>query len=114
MTRLMLYNDPVLYDRVVRPGPCEALYRDLARQTGGPILELACGTGRLTIPLARDGHEVVGLDASRAMLRTTQAKAEAEDLGVTVVQGDMRAFDLGAALPADRPLLQLTGAPHDQ
>src|SRR3954469_10633775 len=99
MTRLMLYNDPVLYDRVVRPGPCEALYRDLARQTGGPILELACGTGRLTIPLARAGHEVVALDASHAMLRTTQAKAEAEDLGITVVQGDMRAFDLGRRFP---------------
>jgi SAM-dependent methyltransferase len=99
MTRLTLYDDPILYDRMVRPGPCEAFYRDLARQTGGPILELACGTGRLTIPLASEGHEVVGLDASRAMLRATQAKAQAEDLEITFVQGDMRAFDLGRRFP---------------
>jgi SAM-dependent methyltransferase len=99
MTRLTLYDDPTLYDQVVRPGPCEAFYRDLARQTGGPILELACGTGRLTIPLASEGHEVVGLDASRAMLRATQAKADDEDVEITFVQGDMRAFDLGRRFP---------------
>ena len=99
MTRLTLYDDPALYDRVVRPGPCEAFYRDLARQTGGPILELACGTGRLTIPLARDGHEVVGLDASRAMLRATQAKSDAGDVEITFVQGDMRSFDLRRRFP---------------
>src|SRR5690349_8398997 len=69
MHSVALYDVPGLYDRVVRTGPCESFYGDLARQTGGPILELACGTGRLTIPLARDGHEVVGLDASRTMLR---------------------------------------------
>jgi len=85
----------VLYDRVVRRGPCEAFYKDLARQTGGPILELACGTGRLTLPLARDGHEVVGLDASPAMLRAARAKAEAEEVEITFVQGDMRSFHLG-------------------
>jgi len=99
MTRLTLYDDPILYDRVIRPGPCEAFYRDLACQTGGPILELACGTGRLTVPLARDSHEVVGLDASSAMLRATQNKAHAEDVGITFVQADMRSFNLGRAFP---------------
>ena len=99
MTNLSLYDDPILYDRVVRPGPCEAFYRDLARQTGGPILELACGTGRLTLPLARDGHEVVGLDASPAMLQATQDKADAEGVEIAFVQQDMRAFDLGRRFP---------------
>src|SRR4029453_6962265 len=99
MANVSLYDDPILYDRVVRPGPCEAFYRDLARQTGGPILELACGTGRLTLPLARDGHEIVGLDVPGAMLRATQAKADAEDVEITFVQGDMRAFDLGRRFP---------------
>ncbi len=65
-----LYDVPPLYDLVIRPGPCETYYRELARRVGGPVLELACGTGRLTIPIAADGHEVVGLDASPAMLRT--------------------------------------------
>lgn len=94
-----LYDLATLYDRVVRPGPCEAFYRDLARRAGGgtrpaPVLELACGTGRLTVPLARDGHEVVGLDASPAMLEAARAKAAAGDLRVTLVRGDMRSFVL--------------------
>jgi ubiquinone/menaquinone biosynthesis C-methylase UbiE len=50
-------------------------YLRQARKTGGPILELACGTGRIAIPLARAGFEVVGLDKSRAMLRIARAKA---------------------------------------
>jgi len=99
MIRPTLYDHPILYDRVVRPGPCEAFYRDLASQTGGPILEVACGTGRLTLPLARDGHEVVGLDASPAMLRTAKARADAENVEITLVQGDMRSFDLGRHFP---------------
>ena len=94
-----LYDVPALYDLVVQPGPCEAFYREIARQTGGPILELACGTGRLTLALARAGHEVVGLDASRAMLRAAQAKAEAEEVEITLVQGDMRSFDLRRRFP---------------
>src|SRR5918912_1113576 len=99
MTSRSLYDDPELYDLIVRPGPCEPFYREIARRTGGPILELACGTGRLTLALARDGHEVVGLDASRAMLRAAHAKAEAEDVEITLVQGDMRSFDLGRRFP---------------
>ncbi|TIP91247.1 MAG: class I SAM-dependent methyltransferase [Mesorhizobium sp.] len=71
-----LYDLPSLYDAVVTPGPCEPFYRRLACSTGGPILELACGTGRLTIPLALDGHEVVGLDASYPMIRAARAKAD--------------------------------------
>lgn len=99
MRTTALYDAPALYDRIVQAGPCEAFYRDLARRTGGPVLELACGTGRLTLPLARDGHAMVGLDASPAMLRAAQAKADAEDLDITFVQGDMRAFDLERRFP---------------
>ena len=67
MKHLALYDVPPLYDLMVQPGPCERFYRDLANRVGGPILELASGSGRLTIPLALDGHEVVGLDASKSM-----------------------------------------------
>jgi hypothetical protein len=42
-----IYDLPPLYDLIVRPGPCETFYRQVARHTGGPVLELACGTGRL-------------------------------------------------------------------
>jgi 2-polyprenyl-3-methyl-5-hydroxy-6-metoxy-1,4-benzoquinol methylase len=97
MTEATLYDFPKLYDSIVRTGPCEAFYRDLACQTGGPVLELACGTGRLTIPLARDGHDVVGLDASSAMLRS--AKIKTDGLDITFVHSDMRDFDLGRRFP---------------
>ena len=70
-----LYAEAELYDAIVQPGPCEAFYRDEARRRGGPVLELACGTGRLTVPIARDGHDVVGLDASEAMLTAAAHKA---------------------------------------
>ncbi len=70
-----LYDVADLYDAIVPPGPCEAFYRQEARARGGPVLELACGTGRLTLPLARDGHDVVGLDASEAMLAGARRKA---------------------------------------
>jgi SAM-dependent methyltransferase len=44
-------------------------YRGLARETGGPILEVGCGTGRVAVALAADGHDVVGIDRSSLMLR---------------------------------------------
>lgn len=67
-----------------------AFYRRQARRTGGPILELACGTGRVAIPLSRDGHEVVGLDLSPHMLAVARGKSDE----VTWLRGDMRRFDL--------------------
>lgn len=73
------------------------LYLDFARRTGGPILELGCGTGRLLLPLARAGFETVGLDRSAAMLARAQARLEAAGLAdrVALVRGDMTDFDLG-------------------
>lgn len=110
-SRTRLYDDPSLYDALVRPGPCEAFYRSLAARVGGPVLELACGTGRLTIPIARDGHRVVGIDASPVMLRAARRKAEAGDLplaapaartrggALTLMVGDMRDFELDEVFP---------------
>ena len=90
-----LYDDPHLYDLIVPRGPCEPFYRSVARSTGGPVLEFACGTGRLTIPLAADGHDVVGLDSSACMLRRARAKAAEAGIPVSLMHGDMRDFDLG-------------------
>jgi 2-polyprenyl-3-methyl-5-hydroxy-6-metoxy-1,4-benzoquinol methylase len=76
---LALYDLPLLYDLIVRPGPCEAFYRKLASCTGGPVLELACGTGRLTVPLALVGHDVVGLDVHNrcSALRAPRPRSKA-------------------------------------
>ena len=43
-------------------------YERVARQVGGPVLELACGTGRIALPLAKAGLYVTGVDRSEAML----------------------------------------------
>jgi SAM-dependent methyltransferase len=97
-----LYDCADLYDHVVHPGPCEPFYREVAREAAAragagrtTILEVACGTGRLTLPLARDGHDVTGLDASPAMLARARAKARAAKLKPAFVQADMRSFRLG-------------------
>ncbi|NGQ97364.1 class I SAM-dependent methyltransferase [Brevibacillus sp. SYP-B805] len=72
-------------------------YREMALQADGEILDLACGTGRITIPLAEAGLTVTGLDLSTDMLRRAEQKAAAAGVAerITFVQGDMRRFDLG-------------------
>lgn len=69
------YRDAALYDREYRGRRADvAFYRRLARMRGGPILDLGCGTGRLLIPLLRDGHRVVGVDLSPSMLSRASAR----------------------------------------
>jgi SAM-dependent methyltransferase len=58
---------------------------------GGPVLELAVGTGRLAVPLAERGLEVVGVDISPEMLAKLKEKSSA----VTVVEGDITTVSLG-------------------
>jgi len=75
------------------------MWRAMARTAGGgPILELACGTGRVLLPLALDGYEVTGLDLSPHMLDRCRAKLDALPLEVrdrtTLVCGDMTTFEL--------------------
>jgi SAM-dependent methyltransferase len=59
-----------------------ALLAELAR--GGPALELAIGTGRIALPLARRGVPVHGIDLSRAMVARLRAKPGGEAIGVTI------------------------------
>lgn len=66
------------------------LYRGYARRSGGPILELGCGTGRVSRALAAEGYEVTGLDISPAMLE----RARKEKSNVTWAQGDLAALAL--------------------
>jgi SAM-dependent methyltransferase len=66
-----------------------------AQAYGDPILELACGTGRITIPLAQQGFRVTGLDNSDNMLQEARKKAAAISTAVEWVKADMRDFDLG-------------------
>jgi SAM-dependent methyltransferase len=53
------------------------LYRNFAELCGGKILELACGSGRVLLPLAQEGYEVTGIDTSAAMLAIARTQIEA-------------------------------------
>src|SRR5215469_2012284 len=65
-----------------------------AGRIGHPVLELACGTGRLTIPIAKSGTEIVGLDLTPSMLAQARTKAEAAGVKIEFVEGDCRSFEL--------------------
>jgi SAM-dependent methyltransferase len=87
------FSDPINYDMEDPSDTGVAFYRALAEETGGPVLELACGTGRVTIPIAQLGFSVTGLDIVPGML----ARARSKSVGLPVhwVKGDARTFDLG-------------------
>ena len=75
-----------------------AFYCDMAKRYRDPVLELGCGTGRITMAIAETGCHVVGLDISRKMLeraaeKRARLRREAQEL-VQLVQGDMTGFDL--------------------
>jgi len=72
-------------------------YVELAKQAaanGEAVLELGCGTGRVTIPIAQAGVEIVGLDNAPAMLDVARRKAAAAGVDVRWVTADMRSFRL--------------------
>jgi ubiquinone/menaquinone biosynthesis C-methylase UbiE len=84
-------------------------YRSLAADAGRKVLEIACGTGRVLVPLAKAGLDITGLDGSPHMLDVTREKLA--DAGsevaarVRLVEGDMRSFAIDdefdlAILPA--------------
>ena len=67
-----------LYDLDLTEDPGDLdLYLALAARTGGPVVELAAGTGRLAVPLAASGHDVIGVDDDPAMLARAAARARA-------------------------------------
>ena len=89
------YDYPDLYDALLPVGGEVPFYVDLARQQAGAVLELACGTGQLTVPIALTGLPTVGLDQSSAMLEVAKKRAAEAGASVEFLQGDMRGFELG-------------------
>jgi SAM-dependent methyltransferase len=91
-----------LYDLDLAEDPGDVdLYLALAARTGGPVIELAAGTGRVAVPLAAAGFDVVGVDVDAAMVRRARRRAEAGGAAVArrleLVEGDLR-----TPRPADR------------
>lgn len=70
------------------------LWRELAARAAGPILDVGAGTGRVTLDLARRGHEVVALDIDPALLAVLEQRARDAGLEVQTVVADAAGFDL--------------------
>ncbi len=91
------FDDPTYYDQAYRRRTEDiAFYRALAAKIRGPILELGCGSGRLLLPIARDGGTIDGLDHTPAMIRALRNRLRSEPREVRerahVTLGDMRSF----------------------
>ena len=110
-----------LYDILHQGLPGEAeFYVGHAVRSGGPVLELGCGTGRLALPMALSGVPVVGGDDSEPMLEICRDKRD--QLGelpaeLELIRADMREIDLGRRFPlvvmAYRTFMHLL-TPEDQ
>jgi len=76
-------------------------WTDLARLSGGPVLELGCGTGRVLVPVARAGVAAVGIDRSEPMLARARARIRraAATSRAHLVRGDIRSLPFGRRQP---------------
>lgn len=98
------YADPAYYDRAYRRHRIDvSFYVRAALELGGPVLELGCGTGRISLPLARAGIEVVGVDLSAEMIAAARdklsAQSEAVQRCVEFRRGDLRSLALDRTFP---------------
>jgi ubiquinone/menaquinone biosynthesis C-methylase UbiE len=73
-------------------------WRNLARQAGGKVLELGCGTGRISLPLGRAGVRLVGIDRSDRMLARARTRVKRARLSNTIslIRGDIRTTPFAA------------------
>jgi len=82
-------------ERSTRDAPDVDFYVGLAREADGPIIELAVGTGRVAIPVAKaTGTRVIGIDSSAGMLAQARARAVEEGVELDLREGDMRELEL--------------------
>ena len=90
-----LIYDPKIYDKV-NPATGEDLefYYNLAKKQKGKVLELCCGTGRLTIPLKEREINITGLDYTKSMLNEAKKKADKKNLNIDFILGDMKNLKL--------------------
>ena len=77
----------------------------LAHDYGPRVLELACGTGRISIPIALSGVTIDGLDFSLAMLQLARERATTSGVAATFYHGDIRQLDFDASYDSLLPML---------
>ncbi|MFB3786079.1 MAG: class I SAM-dependent methyltransferase [bacterium] len=102
MTTSPGYQDTFIaqtYDSVVpyRNRQDVGFFVETAQTAGSPVLELACGTGRVLLPIARAGVQITGLDLSPSMLAVCRGRLALEppeiQANIQLAEGDMRSFD---------------------
>jgi SAM-dependent methyltransferase len=76
-------------------------YASLAVESGGPVVELGVGNGRVAIPVASKGVDVIGVDVSKAMMDAGKKRASEAGVAerITWIEGDMRTFVAGRPVP---------------
>ena len=90
------------------------LWRTLAEEAGGPVLDLGCGTGRVALDLAERGHDVTGVDADPDLVRALMGRARERGLRVRAYSLDVRTLRLErtfALAIAPMQVVQLLGGP---
>src|SRR5689334_12168802 len=94
------FRDPETYDLVCDPFNEDfPLMDQWAKSTGGPLLDVACGTGRMALRLAAQGYSVTGVDVVPEMIAHAQRKAAQRSVNVEWVVSDGRSFHLGKQFP---------------
>lgn len=98
------YEDPAYYDQAYRRRREDVrFYADLAEERGGPVLELGCGTGRVSLALAERGVEVLGVDAMAPMLARAEERLAKRPARIrerlSFRRGDLRALRLKRRFP---------------
>ncbi len=94
------FRDPQTYD-LEDEGYEEdyPLTQQWVRSLGGPLLDLACGTGRMALRLAALGYQVTGVDIMPEMIAWARQKAAKQNLSIEWVVADARTFHLGKQFP---------------
>jgi SAM-dependent methyltransferase len=88
------------------------LWRELATQVGGPILDLGAGTGRVALDLAAAGHDVTALDSDPVLLDELTRRAQERGLEVARLEADARSLGLigsSSLVLAPMQFLQIMG-----
>lgn len=100
-----LVHDGEIYDALNKFDFDLAFYKKWCKKAGGRCLELCCGTGRLTIPLALDGIDMTGVDYTESMIKKAREKADKNNLSIGLFSQDMRGLDLSKLSPGKFSLI---------
>lgn len=100
------YQDPEYYDLEYQNYLSDVPFlAEWAEKSTGPIIDLGCGTGRITIPLAQQGHQLIGVDLHEGMLGRAREKTLDANLSIDWVLQDCTQL----ALNTEAPLIYMTG-----